>query len=78
MIKNTVVGDLLTKSDLGDLMDKLAESNTTDDIDKLIAVYRKARVDFERGVKPKKDTPSADMTNVMAVLAPKPKGTFRR
>ena len=65
-------------SDLDDLMSKLVEDYTTQDIDKIIAIQRKARADFELGIKPQKDKPKADLTKLKEILAPKSQGTFRR
>ena len=69
-------------SDLDDFLKQLdnkpVEEWVTWDIDKIIAVQRKARADFELGIKPQKDKPKADLSKLKEILAPKSQGTFRR
>ena len=67
-------------SDLDDFLKKLdnkpVEEWVTWDIDKIIAVQRKARADFELGIKPQKE--KADISKIKEALIPKSQGTFRR
>jgi hypothetical protein len=48
------------------------------DIDRIIEMQRRARRDFESGVKPKKDTPPKQPLDLVALGLEKPKGTLRR
>ncbi len=54
------------------LMDKDPLELSAQDLDDIIAYQRKARANFEAGVKPKKDTgPKQDLGAVLAALVPK-------
>ncbi len=54
------------------LMDKDPLELSAQDLDDIIAYQRKARANFEAGVKPKKETgPKQDLGAVLAALVPK-------
>lgn len=66
-------------SELDELMDLDPLSLSAQDIDQIIQYQRKARRDYEAGVKPKKDSgPKVSLDNLMGNLMPKMEPIKRR
>lgn len=66
-------------SELDDLMDQDPLSLSTQDLDKIIAYQRKARANFEAGIKPKKGGAEPKKIDLVGLgLVPKPAGVDRR